>query len=518
MLSTPCPRERGVVITPEEYAALSHYVKVPHQGESKAEAVSDQWILITNVPNWDPANKSNADLQYGFYPMMSNAEAERPENYRITSQDDANYSSGAIPGAVGIRVWPLYAPHLPRKDLRLGRKIYLQFPLPVKSGASYKITMAAAIFGVEQSVAFTAETIRFGRAVHIHPYGFRPEDPKKAWIGMWMGTAGELPMGDTTLELVKMEGSNRRVVFSGQAQKGDYTDSDIPTLYEKEVYRFDFSSVKEPGMYMVKHRTLGYSVPFPIDSNAYRIPLATMSMGMLHQRSDEELALPYTRFVHGKGHPDDANVYLSSELKSSIVDNMKDPERLERINLFLPEDEWQNVDNVAPFYPTALEGSYLDTRGGHYDAGDYGKYTHNGAKVVWLLAHWLDLFKGKVEHDNLGMPFSENGIPDPVDELYWEIRWLKNMQDPEDGGVFTMVKPCYTSFQSSSMPDDTSVKRCLLPKDTMHTAAYAAALARASRNFHIRTYYPTLAEDLKTRAIRAWSFSKFILPWISGPT
>lgn len=43
-----------------------------------------------------------------------------------------------------------------------------------------------------------------------------------------------------------------------------------------------------------------------------------------------------------------------------------------------------------------------------------------------------------VASDDLGLPFSNNGIPDIVEEVKWELDWLENMQDPDDGGVFPL--------------------------------------------------------------------------------
>lgn len=57
-----------------------------------------------------------------------------------------------------------------------------------------------------------------------------------------------------------------------------------------------------------------------------------------------------------------------------------------------------------------------------------------------------------VASDDLGLPFSNNGIPDIVEEVKWELDWLENMQDPDDGGVFSIVKPARTFGYETDMP------------------------------------------------------------------
>src|SRR5206468_1883281 len=97
-----------------------------------------------------------------------------------------------------------------------------------------------------------------------------------------------------------------------------------------------------------------------------------------------------------------------------------------------------------------------------------------------------------------------NGVPDLLEECKWELDWLEQMQDPADGGVFGVILPRSGGYEQFFPPRESH--RLFFPKDTVFTAAYAAALAHAGRSPLIRARYPREAARYLDRARRAWEF------------
>ncbi|MBA1333213.1 hypothetical protein QQ73_19860, partial [Candidatus Endoriftia persephone str. Guaymas] len=136
---------------------------------------------------------------------------------------------------------------------------------------------------------------------------------------------------------------------------------------------------------------------------------------MYHQRRGEELIKPYTRFTHKATVEDQTYVYDSTDLDPFLAGLGVTPDTIR--------------------YPTTQEGQHVEISGGHMDAGDYSPYTWNSSLTAWTLITTLDVYGERVMHDNLGVPESGDGVPDLLQEFLLEINWLKEMQDPVDGGV-----------------------------------------------------------------------------------
>src|SRR5690606_33159187 len=108
--------------------------------------------------------------------------------------------------------------------------------------------------------------------------------------------------------------------------------------------------------------------------------------------------------------------------------------------------------------------SERDLHGGFWDAGDVNKYTTFVYSVMHqLLTAYVE--NPKAFNDNLNIPESGNGIPDILDEVDVEIRFLERMQ-PEDlkGGALIKVgnvafgdpKPEASDFPRYYYPDSCS--------------------------------------------------------------
>ena len=457
-------------------------IKMQLPGEVKVEPVNSRWIIISNVPKWN--SKKNKFSTAVIDPV----DAEKTDNY-ILVETLSKKNISVVKSGFKRRV--LYAPNPSRKnDLRMLENIFLEIPENLKENIQYTLTINPNVTGkkISEKFIFSPET-SLSRILHIDPYGFRSEDVKKIYFGLNMGSAGEL-IPDPYYQLINLETNS--VYHFGKIEKQIY--SGWPSFlgnkpYDK-VYSADFSHVTIPGEYIIKHSS-GYSLPFVIFDDIYRITLNTLALGMYNQRRGEDILSEYTRFARKGTIENNAYIYDSKHLDKFVTKLLNK----------MPEGK-KNIK-----YKTNLEGKHVKFESaGHMDAGDYSPYTYNSSLMIYNIITTLDLFKDKVFHDNLGLPESGDGIPDLLQEVIIEINWLKSMQDTEDGGVFSMSKPLGCSYQNTMPGEKKNLKRYLAPKDTTATGAYTAALARVARSDVIKKHYPKLVEEMKSRAIKSWEW------------
>lgn len=107
---------------------------------------------------------------------------------------------------------------------------------------------------------------------------------------------------------------------------------------------------------------------------------------------------------------------------------------------------------------------------------------------------------GAFADGTLGIPESGNGVPDLLDELRWELRWLLKMQRA-DGAVHHKAA---TRRYAQSMADADPQPILIYEVTTQATAQLAGALAAAS--IDLRAIDATFADTLLKAAERAWGF------------
>jgi endoglucanase len=140
--------------------------------------------------------------------------------------------------------------------------------------------------------------------------------------------------------------------------------------------------------------------------------------------------------------------------------------------------------------------------GGWHDAGDYGKYVVNAGVTVGTLLMAYELFPEKFSCDNIGISESGNGVPDILDEVRYELRWLLTMQR-WDGGVYN--KLTREHFEGFIMPEaDTTAPRYLYQVTTPATGDFAAMCARAARTY--RPFNSQFADSCLAAARLAWTY------------
>jgi hypothetical protein len=401
---------------------------------------------------------------------------------------------------VGFKRRPLYAPFL-TWDLRIGNKLYLQLANPISEGSSVQVVNDGSLWRTDLIFAAATDPLRYSPAIHVNQEGYLPAFQKKAIVGYYLGNLGEMAIPTNTFYLVSSQ--NGATVYAGALTlRQDVGYHYSPTPYQN-VYEADFSAWTTPGEYYVVVPGLGASAPFHIDEGIAMDFARTYALGMFHQRSGFNVAMPFTRFIHGADHLAPAGVPTNDSAPFAFT--------WQTVSNYAGQVNSDNPPQIAPgmtnytaqLYPF-VNGGIVSVWGGHFEAGDYNRVAYNGAQLVHILVFAADSLPGVGALDNLGIPESGDGISDALQEAKWEADFLVKMQDA-DGGFYYSVYPQYREYEYDVLPENGD-PQIVWPKNTATTAAVVAALAQCASSPRFRQAYPQAASNYWARAILGWQF------------
>lgn len=230
------------------------------------------------------------------------------------------------------------------------------------------------------------------------------------------------------------------------------------------VKRADFSALNKLGTYKIRIPEFGESYPFEISNTVLRKPAYASLKSYYYQRCSYELTAPFAGlWARPAGHPDTECILHSSTGKSGKI----------------------------------------SSPGGWYDAGDYGKYVINAGISVASMLSFYENFNTFFADGTINIPESGNGKNDLLDEVKFELDWLKTMQD-NDGGVF--FKLTTLGFSGMVMPAADKAARYAIGKTTASALDFAAMMAMAGRIY--KDYDAGYAADCISRAESAWIWAK----------
>jgi endoglucanase len=146
--------------------------------------------------------------------------------------------------------------------------------------------------------------------------------------------------------------------------------------------------------------------------------------------------------------------------------------------------------------------SEKDLQGGWFDAGDYNKYVTFTEPTIHLLLDAYTLIP-EIWTDDFNIPESGNTIPDFLDEIMWELDWVKRMQDT-DGGVH--IKCGVIHFYAASPPSADTSTRFYEIKCSSSTIAAAGMFAHAALVLSEFSSLSGYVDDLRVRAELAWDW------------
>ncbi len=402
--------------------------------------------------------------------------------------------------SVGFKRRPLYAP-LAKYNLILDNCLYLQLASPVADNQNVEVkNPSGALWASSVKFTSTASALRFSPAIHVNQEGYVPAFPKKAMVGYYLGSMGEMSsLNGTPFKLV--DAGTGMEVFSGTlASRLDVGYTYTPTPYQN-VCQADFSSFKTPGEYRLLVPGLGASLPFLIDDGIAMSFTRAYALGLYHQRCGTDNSLPYTRHTHDACHtglvdvptPSSSFAFTWNTIASKTTDYASNPRHT--------APRLQN--EATQLYPFINIGK-IEVSKGHHDAGDYSRYTINSAGLIHYLTFAVDSFPGVAALDNLGIPESGDGISDLLQEAKWEADYVAKVQDA-DGGFYFLVYPREREYESNVTPDHDDAQ-VVWPKTTAVTAASVAALAQIASSPTFKSQYPAEAALYMQKAQLGWKF------------
>jgi hypothetical protein len=465
-------------------------LNLPTVGDHRLRIVSPTILELSLVTTMKPGGSVE---QWNFVNSAGRVQLPATSQFRVTVQ------GAAVPvDAVGFRRRVLYAP-LQVRDLRIGSCLYLHLARPVSEGAEVAVANPdGSLWKPSDLYTARAARTRLSPAVHVNQVGYTPGLPKRAMVGYYLGTMGELQLdGPHRFSLVNT--ATGKSVFTGDLKLRPDTGWTYTTQPYQQVLEADFSAWRTPGEYRLEVPGLGMSLPFRIDEGTAAAFARTYALGLYHQRCGGENVLPFTRFVHAPCHtapaevPGPDNKSVQHQLSGETGNYASNPRHTAR----------QLKDIGSSLYPFVRHGK-IDVAGGHHDAGDYSKYTINSAQLIHSLVFAADSLPGAGDLDNLGLPESGDGQSDLLQLAKWEADFLAKMQD-DDGGFYFLVYPRDRAYENDVLPDHGD-PQIVFPKTTSVTAAAVAALAQTASSPRFKRLFPDRAALYLKEARKGWEF------------
>lgn len=164
-------------------------------------------------------------------------------------------------------------------------------------------------------------------------------------------------------------------------------------------------------------------------------------------------------------------------------------------------------DTNVQIHPSAASpqrpaGTVIESPYGWYDAGDYNKYIVNSGFTVGTMLMAYQINKENLDKMNLNIPESGNNIPDFLDEIMYNLKWMLTMQDPADGGVYHKLTT--PNFEGFIMPKDCKQQRYVVQKSTQAALDFAATMALAARIYNAYSEYGEFCKEATAAAERAY--------------
>jgi hypothetical protein len=415
--------------------------------------------------------------------------------FEITSTDDPFYFAPVNPVRIQHRYFPERAPFTPSPaaaakgqaatDGQSGYivvvyRIFIKVPIdmPLAKGCTYMVSVdGTTVPGLGVLMAdYDGKASK--EIIHVNQEAYPPVGPKIACLSAWLGanTVGNKGYMDfTTNEHPDMDGhfyvvseDDNSVVYMGNIVRSSNTDEDYYS--GSQVYLLDFSECTSTGRYHLSIPGIGDSSPFSLGNESFNPVIYTIMRVLTHSR-DGDHGLDFeevTRWNRPPAHLDDA-------IEEST-------------------------------------GERVDLTGGHMDAGDREKIPVNMAMAISYLVSASRLFPDQVESlgESLQIPESGNGVPDYLDELFWEADCLYRMvANTHQGGAMTAwVKPPWDGFEKGQ-PLEGVAGRIWFDKrygrQRYSTLTVCGALAMAANDPLVKKYDPVRADAYLKAAKVVWN-------------
>ena len=310
-------------------------------------------------------------------------------------------------------------------------------------------------------LTFSITANSFGQqqqSIHLNQIGFYPNAPKIAII-----------TGEVSSDVFYVNRNNSKTtIFTGKLS------APRKSAYSNTTTRIaDFSEVDTEGTFIVEVPGVGSSYPFIISKDALKPAAVAVLKGFYFQR----VSMPLEEKYAGKWHRDSSH-----------------------------------PDNVVYVHPSAATekrpaGTVISSPYGWYDAGDYNKYIVNSGITMGTLLSAYEDFPDYYHTLSTNIPEQGDAVPDILNEIIYNLRWMLTMQDPFDGGVYH--KCTNADFDGMVMPGVTKAPRYVVQKSTAATLDFAAVTAQCSRILKkFQKQFPGLADSCISAAVNAWNWAE----------
>jgi endoglucanase len=293
--------------------------------------------------------------------------------------------------------------------------------------------------------------------IRLNQIGFYPDSKKIAVVAD--NSDGEFSVTNI---------ANNSVVF-----KGKLSDPKKSSYSPNQTRVADFSAVKTPGNYKLTVSGKGDSFTFEIKPKIFNSLTKALIKGFYFQRMSTPLYPEYSgKWSRADGHPDNKVIVHPAAASAS-----------------------------------RQAGSFVSCPRGWYDAGDYNKYIVNSGITMGTLLSLYEDFPAYFDTLAINIPESGDRVPDLLNEILWNLRWMFTMQDPADGGVYNKVTNA--DFDGMVMPSQCVTPRYLIPKGTAATLDFAAVMAQSGRVFSkFKAVLPGLSDSCMGAAVKAWKWAQ----------
>jgi endoglucanase len=421
--------------------------------------------------------------------LSSRAWLDQATSYAISSAEDPTYGNGVSPTRVERKTKPngLALTGLDDYEVPQVHTIYLHLPAPLSEGQEYRIEYPES--GGTQSFRFASRSTT-SEAIHVSAVGFDPRDPRKiGFMSCWRGTGGGTDYGDSVAYEVVRDG-NGEVVLTGRSvltvRWSDGEDAYDRNFSHADVHLLDFSSLNQEGTYRLVVPGIGASPPFDVETGVWQRAFRTNARGLYHQRSGTALGAPHTSYTKPRDfHPEDGRSVFHSSCPLMDSGNGLNARGTES-------------DNFACLVKGKTNELVPNAWGGYHDAGDWDRRIQHLVTSRGLF-ELTELFPATMSQLSLGIPESDNALPDVMDEALWGLDLYRRLQTPA-GGVRGGVESDGHPLNGETSWIESRAVMAYAP-DIWSSYLYAATAARAA--FVLRDREGSLAQQYQESALRA---------------
>ncbi len=312
--------------------------------------------------------------------------------------------------------------------------------------------------------------------IHVDQFGYLTNHKKIAVISNPQSGFNSNLSYTPSATLEVRSAVDNSVVFSGSTEA--WNNGNVHTQSGDSGWWFDFSSLTTPGDYYIYDTSTNESSAiFTISAQPYQEVLNAASKMFYYNRSGIAKEEPYVL----AGYVDGAS--------------------------FLHDGSARDV------YDQNNAATEKDMSGGWFDAGDFNKYvTFTESTLHGLL--WAFKENPSIFSDNFNIPESNNGIPDILDEIKWELDWLLKMIN-SDGSVHIKIGSRDYDENVQTPPSLNNEIRYYAPTCTSAAIAASGILAHAAKVLGEYASLSTYAQTLEDQAILTWNW---VLPYLNNNT